>query len=232
MGLGAGALTTIAGQGGGLLLLLALTATLGPRQALAITAPALAFGNLHRAFMLRQHIHRPTALRMIAGALPGAVIGGMLAGIVPAWSLRVLMVLLTAAAIVKALGYLRFSVPRGAFAPAGFAIGGLTGTAGGAGVLLGPILLASGLSGPTYVATTSTVAVATHIGRVVGYAGLGLFSMSLVAPTIAITGAIFVGNAIGGRVQQALTPRRATFIEYGALVACVLLAAAGLDGKP
>src|SRR5690242_15015921 len=99
MGLVAGVLTTIAGQGGGLLLLLACTAALGPHQALAVTAPALLFGNLHRAVMLRAHAHRPTALRMIAGALPGALVGGMLAGIVPAWSLRMLMVLLTGTAI-------------------------------------------------------------------------------------------------------------------------------------
>ena len=47
----AGILTTLAGQGGGLFLLLAIAALVGPHEALAITAPALLLGNLHRAVL-------------------------------------------------------------------------------------------------------------------------------------------------------------------------------------
>jgi uncharacterized membrane protein YfcA len=228
LGLGAGVLTTIAGQGGGLLLLLACSALIGPHEALAVTAPALLLGNLHRSLLLRTHIDRPTAKRVIAGALPGALLGGLLAGMTPAWVLRCLLVVLTAVAIAKALGYVRFRVPQNALAPAGFVIGGLTGTAGGAGILFAPVLLSTGLTGRAFVATTSAVAVAAHIGRVAGYAGLGLFSKSLIAPTVAVTVAIFAGNAMGGRIHELLTPRRSMAIEYGALVVCVVLSVAGL----
>jgi uncharacterized membrane protein YfcA len=109
----------------------------------------------------------------------------------------------------------------------GFAIGTLTGTSGGAGVLFAPVLLSAGLSGPAFVATTSSVAVATHIGRVVGYAGLGVFSKSLVLPTVVITAAIFVGNAAGSWIGARLSSQRATAIEYGALVVCVVLSVTG-----
>ena len=228
LGLAAGVLTTLAGQGGGLLLLLACTAILGPREALAVTAPALLFGNLHRATLLRAHIDRPIALLMTAGGIPGAVLGGMLVAVTPAWALRALLIAMTLAAIAKAFGYVRFAVPRGALLPAGFLVGGMTGTAGGAGVLFAPILLSAGLSGRTFVATASSVAAATHIGRVVGYASLGLFSRSLVVPTIAVTVAIFGGNAIGERLRAFLTDRRTLLVEYGTLFICVALSVAGL----
>src|SRR5690242_12751146 len=109
MGLLAGALTTIAGQGGGLLLLLACALIVGPHKALAITAPALLLGNLHRSTLLRAHIARPIAARMIAGALPGALLGGLLAGSIPSWVLRGVLLAMTAFAIAKACGVFRLA---------------------------------------------------------------------------------------------------------------------------
>lgn len=227
-GLVAGILTTIAGQGGGLLLLLGMTALRGPHEALAITAPALLFGNLHRAILLRAHLDRAVARRMITGALPGALVGGLLTGVIPPGVLRLLLVVVTTLAIVKAIGWLRFQVPKNVLGPAGLLIGLMTGTAGGAGVLFAPVLLSVGLTGPTYIATTSTVAVAAHIGRVVGYAGLGLFSKSLLVPTVIVTSSIFAGNAVGSLLHARLSARRSTFIEYGALIVCAVLSVTGL----
>lgn len=236
LGLVAGTLTTLAGQGGGLMLLLACSALVGPHDALAITAPALLLGNLHRAVLLRAHIDRGIAARTIVGAVPGALAGGLLAGIAPAWVLRVLLVVLTAATILKAVGLVRFRVPRGALIPAGAIAGAMTGTSGGAGVLFAPIFLSAGLSGAAFVATTSTVAFATHVGRVIGYAGLGLFERALVGPTIAVAAAIFAGNALGGRLHRLGEARcgasswavARSWIEHATLVACVVLSVIGL----
>src|SRR4051794_19686783 len=88
----AGTLTTLAGQGGGLFLLLVLAALLGPHQALAITAPALLLGNLHRAALFRESIDKSVAVRVIAGAVPGAFVGGILARVIPAWVLQIMLV--------------------------------------------------------------------------------------------------------------------------------------------
>jgi uncharacterized membrane protein YfcA len=235
LGVTAGVLTTLAGQGGGLLLLLACAALVGPHEALAITAPALLLGNLHRSLLLRVHVDRAVALRMIAGAVPGALVGGLLAGVTPAWALRCLLVVMTAVAIAKAFGVIRFRVSRGALVPAGVVVGVMTGTSGGAGVLFAPVLLSVGLSGRAFVATSSAVALATHIGRVAGYAGLGLFSRSLVGPTIAVALSIFAGNAVGDRLRSSIlsgeaatSARRTAVLEYGTLVLCVALSVAGL----
>lgn len=231
LGLAAGVLTTLAGQGGGLFLLLASSAVVGPHAALALTAPALLVGNAHRAFMLRRSVDRGVAKRMIAGALPGALVGGMLAGAIPTGALRALLLALTLVVILKALGKLVFDVPRGALAPAGFVVGAMTGTAGGAGVLVAPILLATGLTGSAFVGTTSTIAVAMHAGRVVAYGATGLFARDLVLPTFAVAVSIALGNALAARVaygKRRLPARVTTSLEYVVLAVCAVLSVAGV----
>ena len=221
LGLMAGVLTTLAGQGGGLFLLLGCSLLVGPHAALAITAPALLVGNLHRAVLFRRAIDRRIAALMIAVALPGAFVGGLLAGSVPAWALDVFLVGLTLVAIARALRWLSFDVPRWALGPSGFFIGGMTGTAGGAGVLFAPVLLSAGLRGSALVATTSVIAVATHVGRVVAYASDGFFTRDLALWTVLVAAAITVGNAVGERARKRLSQVATTRLEYGVLVVCV-----------
>jgi uncharacterized membrane protein YfcA len=231
LGILAGVLTTLAGQGGGLFLLVGCSAIIGPHAALAVTAPALLFGNLHRAALLWRSIDRRVAAKIIAGALPGAIAGGLVAGIMPPIALKVTMVALTLIVIAKATGKLVFTVPGRALAPAGFVIGGMTGTAGGAGVLIAPLLLAWGLTGSAFVATTSLIAVATHAGRVLAYGATGLFARDLLVPTLVVALSITAGNAAASRLRnrmRILDGRLTTWLEYGVLVVCVVLSVAGL----
>jgi uncharacterized membrane protein YfcA len=228
LGVMAGILTTLAGQGGGLFLLIACSLLMGPHAALAVTAPALLLGNLHRAILFRHAVSRPIAGRLILGAVPGALAGGLLAGAMPAWGLQVLLVGLTALSIARALRWVSFGVPRWGLAPAGLVVGAMTGTAGGAGMLIAPITLSSGLSGLAYIGTVSTVAFTMHLGRVVAYASNGLLTRDLVVPTLAVALAITAGNALGERVRRRLTDRFTTRLEYGVLVVCVGVSLAGL----
>jgi uncharacterized protein len=136
---------------------------------------------------------------------------------------------MTALAMAKAVGWIRFSVPRAALAPAGFGIGAMTGTAGGAGVLLAPVLLSSGLSGATYVGTSSVVAVVTHLGRVAAYGSVGLFANGgarIAAGAAALALAIFAGNSLAERVRPHISARAAVRIEYATLLVCVALSVA------
>lgn len=221
LGLIAGVLTTMAGQGGGLFLLLAVSVLVGPHAALGITAPALLLGNLHRAVLFRKFIERSIAARVIVGAVPGAFVGGLLAGAMPAWLLHVMLVGLTLLSIARALRWLSFDVPRWGLGPAGLVIGTMTGASGGAGVLFAPVLLSTGLTGSAYVATLSTIAFATHAGRIVAYASNGLFTREIAVPTLVVALAITAGNVLGGRGRKILSDRTATRLEYGVLVVCV-----------
>ena len=129
--------------------------------------------------------------------------------------------------IVWVLKWLWFDVLCWGFGPAGLVIGGMTGTAGGAGVLFAPVLLSTGLTGAAYVGTSSTIAFATHAGRVVAYASNGVFTRDLAIPTIVVALAITAGNALGERVRKILSDRITTRLEYGVLVVCVGVSLAG-----
>ena len=228
LGLCAGVLTTLAGQGGGLFLLVLCSMLLGPRAALAITAPALVLGNLHRAILFRHFIERHVAARMALGAVPGSLVGGFLAGRLPEWVLHVLLVGITALTVARALRWLAFDVPRAALGPAGFVIGGMTGTSGGAGVLFAPVLLSAGLSGKAFVGTIATVAVATHVGRVIAYGYGGMFTRDLLIPIVVVALAITAGNAVGERMRAKLSSATSARLEYGVLVVCVGASVLGL----
>src|SRR5688572_1452872 len=56
LGIAAGFLTTVAGMGGGLLLVTALAVVWGPHVALPVTSLALLVGNLHRLALYRRHL--------------------------------------------------------------------------------------------------------------------------------------------------------------------------------
>jgi uncharacterized membrane protein YfcA len=229
LGLGAGALTTLAGQGGGLFLLLALGALGSPHEALALSSPALLLGNLHRAILYRRDAVWGIALRLAAGAVPAAIVGGAFAGRTPAIVIDAVLVALTAFAILRALGKISFTVPIRAFPFAGALVGLLTGTSGGAGVMISPLLLSTGLTGKRFVATTACVAFAIHVGRVLAYAKTGLVEAHQLGGIAVVAIAIFAGNALATRARRFISERACTRLEYGTLTVCVALSVLGLS---
>jgi uncharacterized membrane protein YfcA len=229
LGVASGALTTLAGLGGGILLLLALSLVWGPTAALAATAPALLLSNLHRFWMYRRDIDRGVAGSFIAGALPGSLVGGLLAARVPEGLLAWMMVGMTALALARSFGVWRWRPQPTLLLPAGLGIGVLTGTSGGAGVLVAPLLLSAGLSGQAYVATAAVCAVAMHTGRVVAYGAGGLLTEETLIRTGILTAALLIGNLVGKRLRaRLLDERRAQWLEMATLVVCVGLSLAGI----
>lgn len=228
LGVMAGALTTVAGLGGGMLLLLILALVWDPARALACTAPALLAGNLHRAWMFRADLDRSRLRAFALGAVPGATIGGLFAAAVDPRIIHVVLVATTAFAVLRAVLRWDLRVPTRSLAPAGAVVGALTGTSGGAGLLVAPVMLSTGLTGTAYVATVAGCAVAMHTGRIVGYAAGGLFTAELLGLAAVATLAIVSGNLIGKRARGALEKLPQSAIEHGVLVVCVALALAGI----
>jgi len=224
LGLAAGTLTTIAGLGGGQLLVLALAALFGPRLALATSAPALFAGNLHRFWIYRAHGERRVGRRFAAGAVPGSILGGVLAVGLPTWLIHILLVGTTGLAIARKLGHLEWQPRTAAFGPAGFGIGAICATSSGAGLLLGPLLLSTGLTGATYVATSSYCAASLHLGRLIGYGLGGLMTRATLERSLVLGVAILTGNLAGDRLRRHLGARASSWIEHGTLATCVVLA--------
>jgi uncharacterized membrane protein YfcA len=224
----AGVLTTLAGMGGGLLLIAALTLLGGPHHALAVTSPALFVSNVHRAALFRAEIDRRVALSVGAGALPGALLGGLVLPAVPEVVVTLILLATTIAAVLRAKRLLRLQ-PRGrSLAAAGAGVGALSSTSGGAGLLLGPVIMSAGLTGASLVATIAACAATMHVGRVVGYAASGLLTSDVVAPVLAVMFGLVAGNLLGRRARAVVRPGREPTIELCALVISTGLAAVGL----
>lgn len=228
IGIVAGILTTLAGQGGGLVLLLALAASMGPHAALAASTPALLFGNMHRAWLYRKSADRSLAWRALLGIVPGALVGGVLAARLPGIVLQACMVGLTVLALLRQFVRPHWMLPRWALVPVGVLVGVAAGGAGGAGVLVAPMFLASGLSGVNLVGTIAITAVALHAARVVSYGATGLFSADTARVALMLIPMIWVGNHLGDGIRRFLNESWERRIEYGTLVVCVLLSLAGI----
>lgn len=228
LGVLAGALTTVAGMGGGLLLVLVLSLVWDPATALACTTPALLAGNVHRAALLRRAVRWPIAARFSAGALPGALVGAVLAGAVPSSVVAWLMAATTTLAIARATLSPRLKLGPAWLAPGGFAVGTLTGAAGGAGVLAAPLFLSAGLAGEAYVGTSAACAAVQHLSRLVGYGASGLYADGSLGSAVVLGIAILAGNQLG-HAAQPFTRRWPTgLVEHAVLAASAILAVLGL----
>lgn len=228
LGVLAGGLTTLAGLGGGVLLVLALSLAHSPAEALAMSSPALLVGNLHRLAVGWAAVERRVARAFAWGALPGSALGGALAVSLPAGLLQVLLVASTGLALLQASGRLSFRPGTGALVPAGLGVGVLAATTGSGGLLVSPLLLTTGLRGASYVATAAAAAVALHVGRICGYGFGGLVTRATLGASLVLAAAILLGNAVGQRLRGHMPPRVATRLEFGVLLVCVALAVAGL----
>lgn len=218
LGLFAGILTTIAGLGGGILLTVCLSLALGPKAALVVTGPALLLGNAHRVWLLRRHVDGAVAQRFAGAALLGSALGGFLLPRVPDRAVALAMSATTALAVLRALGWVSLRPSPRTLVPLGFGVGALSATAGGAGVLAGPILSASGLRGAAYVGTAAVGAVAMHLGRVVSYGTSGLFDGRSLRAAAALVVALLLGNVVGARLRGRVSPTAGERLELGTLV--------------
>ncbi len=223
----AGVLTTVAGVGGGMLMVVVLSAVGGPKLALAITAPALLLGNLHRAALLRHSLDRRIAGLFLLGVVPGAVAGGLLAVRIDASALRWALVVMVAYAGARELGWVRWRPRARALVPVAGLGGFMTATTGAGGLLVAPALLASGLRGPTFVATGALLAASMHITRVVVYGAGGWLSRQVLiaAPIVAL--GVIVGNTLGRRLHDRVTPTLMTRLTYAVLTTMLALSLLG-----
>jgi len=207
LGVGAGTVTTIAGFGGGMLLALALATWLGPAAALVVAAPALGIGHIHRAYLYRDDVDAKVARRFAVGAVPGAIVGGLLAASVPESFLAVALALGAGLAVVQALGWIPRELGQRAVVPGAAGVGLLAASCGGGGVLLPPTLMSAGLSGRTFVATASVGALVIQAVRISTYGASGMVAWWHVPLMGAVALGALGGNLVGRRVADRLDER-------------------------
>lgn len=227
IGILGGVLTTLTGVGGGMVALSLLALILPPVPALAISAAALAVGNAHRMALFARSIDRAIAWRFGLGLTAGALVGARLVADLPAAVLHVALIAVALLALAKAVGTLRFAPSPRFLTASGTAVGVIGAGAGGAGVLVAPVLLAAGLRGEAYVATVAACAIALNGARVAGYALGGLYAPAMALPIAVLAGALVVGNLLGRRLRARATPRLLERVELAAPLAAIALTLAG-----
>jgi len=228
-GLLAGFITSVAGMGGGLVLLLVLGLWLGdPLQALVLTSPALLIGNLHRAWALRREAVAAVFLPVAAAAVPSSYLVATWVSDAPVELLRWALLGVALFAGVRGLGLLRWEPSRRWALPVGLAAGAIQSTAGGSGVVLAPYLMGRGLEGSAYVGTMACVAVALHLSRLAAFGASGLVDAAVVGVGLLTAVAIVGGNQVGLQVGRHLTPMTQRRVQVGALLGAAGLAVAGV----
>jgi len=227
-GVAAGLITTVAGMGGGLLLLLVLALGTDPVHALVLSSPALLLGNGHRLWRFRHDVDRAVALPLAVGAVPTALGVGMFTGEAPVDLIRWTMLAVALLAALRGLGLWRWTPSVRWGLPIGLTAGAIQATAGGSGVLLAPYLMARDLVGRPYVATIAAVAVALHVARLAGYGAGGLVGAEDVLAGVALAGTILVGNRLGELVAPHIADGPQRKLQVAVLLGCALLGVAGL----
>ncbi|MEQ1508411.1 MAG: hypothetical protein ABMB14_39640, partial [Myxococcota bacterium] len=162
-----------------------------------------------------------------AAALVGAVLGAVAALRLPSWAVSAAMIAAALGAAVNQASGARIAVPRRAIAPAGLVVG-LSSTAGGAGILAGPILQSLGLRGGAYLAALSAGGVAMHVGRLAALGAGGALDGAAIRDAGWLAVAIPVGNAAGSAVRSRVGDRASGALELAASLSVVALALAGV----
>jgi uncharacterized membrane protein YfcA len=228
LGVAAGALTTVAGIGGGLVITLVLAVAWEPHAALAVSAPALLVGNVHRLWLLRADVDRTVATLLAGPALFGALAGGFVAAALPDAVLRWLLLAVTVLAILRELGIAWLPTARPWLVGGGVLVGVTTATSGAGGLLLAPLMLAAGLRGLPFIATGAVVGTSMHVAQSLAFGSTGMLGPAELPIAIVLGAAILLGNVAGRRLRPRLGEKASHALTWGTLLGGIVLALAGV----
>lgn len=216
-GLFAGFLTTVAGVGGGLALIAALSGftPLDPKEVVGLTAPVLLLSNTQRAWLFREHIEERVSVWFLVGAVPAVIVGAATLPRLPARAIQIGIALLLLTFVAERL--LRrgarpaISVPLRGFTGVGAVSGLLSATVGGSGPFSAPFFNGYGLARHRFVGTNASVNAVQHLLKTVVFALVGILTVPVlpVAAIAAVTS--MLGNTLGGRVLDRISER--TFVN-------------------
>jgi uncharacterized membrane protein YfcA len=228
LGLVAGALTTVSGMGGGLVVVFVLSVVIGPKAALVVSAAALLVGNAHRMWLYRASVDAAVARRLLLGLVPGTLLGAWLAAGMSDRLISIVMLVAAFVSLGRALTGARWTLPATSLTPAAGVVGFFAATAGGAAALLGPVMLSSGLTGRHYLAVTAVGATAMHTVRITGYGLAGMWQASYLPIIGGLAAAILDGNLLGRNLREVVPEKAGNALEVLTPVVCAALAIAGI----
>lgn len=223
-GLAASTLAAVAGFGGAAVLLPALVAVFGVRAAVPILTVAQLIGNGSRVWFNRRLVEPRVVAWFALGAVPLALLGGVLFASAPLGALKRLI-----GAFLLVMVLWRH-LPRAptwrpgvrAFAVIGAVFSFLSALVGSVGPLMAPFFLAYGLVKGAYIGTEALATVVMHVTKLAAYQGTAVLTPRAVAVGLALGPIMILGSYIGKRIVDRL-PERA----FVAIIELVLVGAGG-----
>jgi uncharacterized protein len=205
----ASTLAAVTGFGGAAVLLPALVALFGVREAIPILTVAQLIGNGSRVWFNRRDLALPLVGWFALGAVPLALLGGVLFATAPLGALQRLV-----GAFLLLIVVWRH-VPRAAewrpgvraFAPIGAVFSFVSALVGSVGPLMAPFFLAHGLVKGAYIGTEALATVVMHVVKLAAYQGMAILTLRAVATGLALGPIMIAGSYVGKRILERLPER-------------------------
>ena len=207
--LAASTLAGVAGFGGAAVLLPALVAVFGVRDAIPILTVAQLVGNGSRVWFNRREVAVPVVGWFALGAVPLALAGGVLFATAPLGTLKRLV-----GAFLLAMVVWRH-LPRAptwrpgvrAFAGIGAVFSFLSALVGSVGPLMAPFFLAHGLVKGGYIGTEALATVVMHVAKLAAYQGTAVLTPRGVVIGLSLGPIMIVGSWLGKRILDRMPER-------------------------
>lgn len=226
---GLAVLSAVAGFGGGVLLLPVFTILFGLRAAVPMLTLTQLSSNGSRVWLNRQELRWPLIGWFALGAVPCAVLGGLLLTHAPLAPLkRVLGVFLIGVVIWRRVQRQPRKPADPAFAAVGAASGLGSALLGSIGPLTAPFFLAAGLTRAAYIGTEAASALTMHLTKITTYGTGDLLTAQVLLYGAVLTPATLLGAWVGKKIVGHLNDRVFILLIETGLVAAGALFLIGL----
>jgi hypothetical protein len=218
-------LAAIAGFGGAVIMLPVLVWAVGIQDAIPILTIAHLIGNLSRVIFNKRELKWPVVWRFALGAVPAAIIGGIIFATAPASALvRLLGVFLIAMVVYRHTHWGKSTrlTLRG-FVPLGAASGILSAVLGTVGPFAAPFFLSYGLIKGAYIGTEAMTAVVMHVTKLGVYGSYALIGIHTLLIGIAIGAVMILGTYVGKRLLNKVPENIFPYIIEGTMLVAGVL---------
>lgn len=223
--LAASTLAAVTGFGGAAVLLPALVAAFGMREAVPILTVAQLIGNGSRVWFNRRELDWRVVGWFAIGAVPLALIGGYLFAKAP---LSILTRLLGAFLLVVVVWrHVRPQKPKpfpvATFSGIGAGASFLSALLGSVGPIMAPFFLAYGLVKGAYIGTEALSTVVMHVTKLVAYRQTAVLTGGAVLIGLALGPIMVFGSWLGKRIVDRLPEKVFVAIIEGVLIVAGVL---------
>jgi len=177
----AAALGGMSGVGSGMIITLFITPIIGPKAVVPVISVLMLINNASRAWFYRDYM-QPKRIALIAGtAVPASALGALIYVRMESDMIQGLLgiILIASVPLRRWMAGRKVEPGKPTVIAVSGAFGFLSSVIVGAGLLVLPILMGFGLTGPALLATDAAIAVIVNVGKVIFFGSLDALTPSL-----------------------------------------------------